>query len=485
MRAYAANLGAGRASGYRARLFVRRNKTTVLTLSALVVLVALLGAIWAFREAGREEDTLRAWLKEARESDDPTVQEDRLTKYLALRPGHPEAEALLAEARQYKPILKRINEAREVRRRVSELRKIGQSEAADQLASDMAAVLSGSVLPDLLALPENYAGREQIEDVRALANFLRGRRSVTLTGVPADADVHLVFPMARGSRALDWSEKRKIGTGTPETPLPLDAGSYVFVIEKGRQHLFLPVNISAASARSIRVTCPMDPAKVPEGMVLIAGGKDIEFGDLRYQSEPHRRALRPFLIDETEVTCAQYARYLNQLPKEYRDAAVPRRVIEGQEGRTDPLWDRRVDGTWTHAIEMSQHPVVGVSLVDAERYAEWAGKRLPTQEEWERAARGIDRREFPFGDTLDRDACNAATGMPSAVRAYPRDRSPFGVWDMGGNVAEWTASLGRIGLLKGGSFDLPRYRVAAASIGRRASDKPYPDVGFRCAKSID
>ena len=220
-------------------------------------------------------------------------------------------------------------------------------------------------------------------------------------------------------------------------------------------------------------------------MVPIRGGSDLEFGDLRFQAETYRRTIKPFLIDATEVTNEMYARFLNQLPAEQRRAAVPRREIEGRPGRTDPLWNERADGNWVHPAEMAMYPVTGISMVDADRYAAWANKRLPTHEEWERAARGVDGRDFPFGDRLDREACNAATGMPAAVRTHPRDRSPFGVWDMGGNVAEWTAGAGTIGIVKGGSFDLPRYRASAAALGRLAADRPYPDVGFRCARDME
>ena len=165
----------------------------------------------AFRTARGEELRLKSWLEEARVNPDPSEQEDYLKKFLALRPGHAEAEQLLSQARTFKPILKRIGEAWDVRRRVGELRSIGQIEVADQLAADMAAVLEGSVLPDLLALPEEYPGRKRESEVRNLANFLRGRRQVLLQGVPPGAEVFLIFPMTRGHTALKWSEPPVIG----------------------------------------------------------------------------------------------------------------------------------------------------------------------------------------------------------------------------------------------------------------------------------
>ncbi|MHC4450239.1 MAG: SUMF1/EgtB/PvdO family nonheme iron enzyme [Planctomycetota bacterium] len=484
VRAYAAKLGPARATGYRISLFGRRHKRAVTSLSALLVVVAIALGIWAFRTARGEQIRLNSWLDEARVNPDPSEQEDNLNRFLALRPGHPEAEQLLSHARTFKPILKRIGEAWAVRRRVGELRSIGQVEVADQMAADMAAVLEGSVLPDLLALPEEYPGRKREAEVRDLANFLRGRRQVLLEGVPDGAEVFLVFPTTRGHPSLKWSEPRALGVGPPRAPLPLDAGSYVFIVERERRSIYLPVVVTTASVQTMRVICPLDPAEIPADMVPVLGGADLAFGDLRFQAETYRKPLHSFLIDITEVTNEAYARFLNQLPPEQRRNAVPRRLIEGPPARSDPLWNRRANGDWIHPVEMATHPVTGISIVDAERFARWAGKRLPTHDEWERAARGVDDRDFPFGDRLDRRACNAATGMPAAVRAFARDRSPFGVWDMGGNVAEWTASPGSIGIVKGGSFDLPRYRASAAALGRLPADRPYPDVGFRCAKKL-
>jgi serine/threonine-protein kinase len=244
--------------------------------------------------------------------------------------------------------------------------------------------------------------------------------------------------------------------------------------------LHLPFTVSHATPDFGFLECPLDPDRLPEGMVYVAGAEAMEHGDLRFSEAVEAVALAPFFIDECEVTNEQYKRYLDALDPALRRRAGPRRNLRSTD-QTAPLWTEQPDGTWLYPDGAARQPVAGISFVDAEAYARWAGKRLPTPAEWERAARGIDRRDYPFGMQLDPHACNAHTGTLAEVGSFPRDRSPFGVLDLGGNVAEWTeGGAGQFATTKGGSFDLPRYRAIAASFGRERADEQFRDVGFRC-----
>jgi formylglycine-generating enzyme required for sulfatase activity len=130
-------------------------------------------------------------------------------------------------------------------------------------------------------------------------------------------------------------------------------------------------------------------------------------------------ALRPFAIDLTPVTNAEFGGFLGATA--YRPKQ-PRNFLKHWAGPRPP---RGLD----------DHPVVYVGLEDARAYARWAGKRLPTEEEWQFAAQGRDGRKFPWGEALQPNRCNdGSTGGTTPVRAFPDGRSPFGLYDLCGNT---------------------------------------------------
>jgi formylglycine-generating enzyme required for sulfatase activity len=172
-----------------------------------------------------------------------------------------------------------------------------------------------------------------------------------------------------------------------------------------------------------------------------------------------------FQIDKYPVTNAQYKRFLDANPGH----SPPRHWAGG-----------------TYPAEKATHPVVYVNWHDAVTYAEWAGKRLPTEQEWEKAARGTDGRVYPWGDQEPTaELCNFGknVGDTTPVGRYsPQGDSPYGCVDMAGNVWEWTASdYGGGGkVLRGGAW-------GSSSVYARSSDRFDVDpggllvyIGLRC-----
>lgn len=230
--------------------------------------------------------------------------------------------------------------------------------------------------------------------------------------------------------------------------------------------------------------------KEPGPMVLIPAGEFIMGTDTRLPDEgpQHKVKLPAFYIDKYEVTNLQYEQFTK---------ATERRSPIHFKNRTYPAG--RVD-----------HPVINVSWEDAHDYCAWAGKRLPTDQEWEKAARGTDGRAFPWGNEFDPHKANVpgrwkelnTFGDTTPVGAFEAGKSPYGVYDMSGNVWEWTDSWyqpypgnkvqsenygERYKTLKGGSwFDCSFYQcgVSAPVFNRAffATRTKNDSFGFRCAK---
>ncbi|MDX8409707.1 MAG: formylglycine-generating enzyme family protein [Mariprofundales bacterium] len=135
----------------------------------------------------------------------------------------------------------------------------------------------------------------------------------------------------------------------------------------------------------------------------------------------HSVTLRSFRIDQYPVTQAQYAQFV--AANHYRPP------LNWQEGKIPQ--------------GLSLHPVTLVSWNNARDYCSWAGKQLPTEAEWEKAARGVDGRRWPWGNVLKNDHLNTYYSVrhTSPVNAYPQGASSYGVMDLAGNVSEWTASI--------------------------------------------
>ncbi len=186
--------------------------------------------------------------------------------------------------------------------------------------------------------------------------------------------------------------------------------------------------------------CPTDRAE----MVFVPGGP-FTMGDDQgdtHERPAHRARVAGFWMDKHEVTNAQFARFLNATGGPKDDHG---RILVSVDDHWSQL--QQTNGIWQARPNMENHPVVMVTWDGARAYAHWAQKRLPTEAEWEKAARGTDGRKFPWGSDWDPARCQngdvGASGFPTTtlVGHFPTGASPYGCLDMAGNVWEWTSTL--------------------------------------------
>ena len=232
-------------------------------------------------------------------------------------------------------------------------------------------------------------------------------------------------------------------------------------------------------------------------MLPIAGGGFVMGTDLERadpQDKPqHQVTLPTFYLDKYLVTNAQYARFVaatqRRPPLNWKDGRIPQGEL--------------------------MNPVTMVTWNDAAAYAEWVGKRLPHEAELEKAGRGTDGRRWPWGNKMDPSRLNTyyTVGSSSNVRAFPQGVSVYGVYDLAGNVAEWTAddllpyegSKAPLDLFAGGAAPAPGqpsmsryYKVLRGgswkgdpfSTSLYHRDYALPNhatdfYGFRCASSVE
>ncbi len=187
-----------------------------------------------------------------------------------------------------------------------------------------------------------------------------------------------------------------------------------------------------------------------------------------------------FYIDKTEVTNAQWKKFLDATQYKWQGKWV--KVAEkGWFSKTKYLAE-----TNQYPAEMANYPVVNVSFEDAQAYAKWAGKRLPTAAEWEAAARGPKGSLYPWGDEWDAKKTNAqgdADGQKllAAVGTMAGDVSPIGAMDMAGNVIEMTVGSDGQPVAKGGGWTRDAASCKATWASTLKPDERNTDVGFRCA----
>jgi formylglycine-generating enzyme required for sulfatase activity len=193
-----------------------------------------------------------------------------------------------------------------------------------------------------------------------------------------------------------------------------------------------------------------------------------------------------FLIDRYPVTNAQYYEFLQSTG--YRPADTSRYLRH---------WDYDI-----YRQGQERYPVVYVSYEDMKAYAKWAGKRLPTEAEWQLAAQSTDKRKWPWGNEFHATLCNNSFDMATPVDAFSKGMSPYGVVDLIGNVWQMTNDVYFNGsyyfaVIRGGSYYKPDSSWWYIQGGPQPLDKTQimlqvspgfdrnATVGFRCVKDID
>jgi len=276
--------------------------------------------------------------------------------------------------------------------------------------------------------------------------------------------------------------KEKPSPVPTEKPLPVPEGKRMRAEEE--KPLQRPVGAEKPTGRqsgvlrpkTARQEAPFEMVKVPQGPFLYGDEKTREVID------------RDYWIDQYPVTNEKYRAFIvagGYENQQYWSSEgwqwKTKNAITGPKYWNDVKWNK------------ADHPVVGVSYYEAEAYAKWSGKRLPTEQEWEKAARGEkDGREYPWGEEFNNNKCNSnqsGIGHTTPVSQYPKGVSPYGCYDMAGNIWEWCASwynesLGQR-VIRGGSwFNSPGYLRVSYRNWSDADVRNYL-IGFRLAQDIE
>ena len=252
----------------------------------------------------------------------------------------------------------------------------------------------------------------------------------------------------------------------------------------------LPTNVAVLRAlfgltSPVERVEPVEKRGPREGPLGLKEMVKIPAGPILYSKEKTQQTIeKDFLIDVYPVTNDQFARFIQEggYDQEKFWSQEGWKWKQG-EGVTQPqYWG---DSKWNQP----DHPVVGVSGYEAEAFAKWAKKWLPTEMEWERAARGTDGRAYPWGDKFQAEFCNSAEskfGGTTPVTKYLEGRSPEGCYDMAGNVWEWTVDWFDADkdtyVIRGGSWGVEARNLRSSNRFYRVPTYWSFNIGFRCAQ---
>lgn len=276
---------------------------------------------------------------------------------------------------------------------------------------------------------------------------------------------------------------------SPEmTPTPIPSPTLIIILPTPTPLPPPPTPLPPVEEEAPMVLVPAGPfpmgsdeAEIEQALQLCRSGCQREW----FQDEKPRHMvnLLTFYMDKYEVTNMEFARFV----------AGTGYVTEAERAGDSTTWR-------TYAEGKERHPVVEVSWADAQAYCRWAGKRLPTEAEWEKAARGSEGLTYPWGNDWEPGRANsreAGLRGTTVVGSFPEGVSPYGLFDMAGNVWEWTADWyqaypgsdyqseyfgQKFKVIRGGDWFSEKSRVRAARRSCTSVEATNDNLGFRCAK---
>lgn len=339
-------------------------------------------------------------------------------------------------------------------------------------------------------------------DISSIATLPSGVLFPTDTLAPAATDTLAPAPTTPAAPAT----QQAVGAPTDlaATSAPLEGG--------------VPPQLAAIASQLVPVeggtfTMGTFPAEVAQAVRECGDqGGACQTSDADDSLPAHDVTVDSFLIEATEVTYAQYVAFLNYLRSQGRDhrngcgTTVPQRCTDTFEENANTYITSDPANYFLNIDLIANTPVVYVTWYGADAYCRALGRRLPTEAEWERAARGVSNTLYPWGNEWNPDNANTsgstdAPNVPVDAQSYPGGRSAFGVYNMAGNAAEWVSDwysptyYGQSGgatnptgpltgverVLRGGSFAFRPFFARSVHRLNRAPDQKLAYSGFRCA----
>jgi serine/threonine protein kinase/formylglycine-generating enzyme required for sulfatase activity len=345
--------------------------------------------------------------------------------------------------------------------------------------------------------PGVKVGPDVMETLALIEQRIDGLGSLEITG-PENIREVMVWPVFDGEIRKVMGDAVKRGTLPINLPA-IKKGSYVLTIKReGGGILPYPIYVNHSEDKKVELAIP---DSIPAGMVYVPGGTFIYGGkESRFYRE-NRRSLPGFFINKYEVVFSEYLEFWKGLPDGAKKKAYTSRIRFHTDDRTFvDGWN--AEGILTDERLQMNHPVVGITLDAAKAFCEWKSKqvgeliRLPTAEEWEKAARGVDGRKYVWGNgfnlaenltlTYQHKKADTPVFFRMPPGSFKSDLTIYNAYDMAGNVREMTSSLlpgsDVLYQIKGGSGSTPPAFLPCCY----ASDTPVvpSDVGFRYIQEI-